>query len=117
MKNKLNVDTEAELELSRKLEGWVVSTPLPPRFQEHVWDRIASAETRGAAGERPGLVTSLFSWLARPAAAYTCAGLLLMMGILSGSWAAQWQSTKLQSELGHRYVQAIDPTLHVSTTP
>ena len=31
--------------LSEELRRWTVTTPLPPRFREGVWQRIASAET------------------------------------------------------------------------
>ena len=91
------------------LREWVVDTPLPPRFQEQVWKRIARTEARPS----PGFWTSFSRWLEvalpRPKVAFAYIAALLVLGVAAGSVTAQVKSSQLNAALGERYVQSIDP--------
>lgn len=95
-----------------KLLGhWRVQTPLPPRFQEQVWRRIADA---GAVGG----ITPWAAWrnwlqlaFARPAVAVSCALLLALLGAGTGLWQARQKTAHLDDALGASYVQSVDPYL------
>ena len=43
---KRNQDPEDDRSVDKVLGEWVVDAPLPPRFQEQVWQRIAKTEAR-----------------------------------------------------------------------
>ncbi len=91
------------------LKEWRVDRPLPPRFQENVWHRIAQAESQ----VEISFATALKGWLAgllpAPKLAYSYAVVLLAVGIAAGAWAAQAQNSKAELALGARYLQSIDP--------
>ena len=95
--------------LERTLRTWVMDQPLPPRFQEQVWQRIARAE----AGPAPGLWSSLARVLelvlTRPRFAYAYIALLLTLGLGAGAWEAQKANSRLDATLGSQYVRALDP--------
>jgi hypothetical protein len=93
--------------LSHVLREWKVEAPLPPRFQEGVWQRIERRETQ-AAGWRM-ILSQLISALARPILATSYLLVLLLAGILAGYIQARATSAHAESELSARYVQAIDP--------
>ena len=98
-------------QLREVLREWTVDTPLPPRFQEQVWRRIAKAEAKPQSAKR------LWSWLLhlaevnlpRPKFAYSYVAILLLLGVVGGAWAAQRETNRLDTALGSRYVQSIDP--------
>ena len=92
------------------LSEWKVAAPLPPRFQEQVWQRIAKAE-RSAEQPAAGSVfwRLLTVVLPRPGFAYAYLAALLVFGMAAGSWAAQVKASHMDSQLSLRYVQAIDP--------
>ncbi len=100
-----------DAQLNEAMRQWTVETPLPPRFAEQVWRRIAQAEVK----TQPRI--TVFSWLRRlvetslprPQFAYSYVAILLLLGIVSGAWAAQRQTTRLDAAMGSRYVQAVDP--------
>lgn len=103
-------EPENDEHLRSLLREWVVDAPLPPRFQEQVWQRIERA------GARPTLLTlwrstllALQRSLARPKLAFSYVTVLLAVGVAAGSWAAQIQSSRLDTALGLRYVQSVDP--------
>jgi len=104
MKNEENNDT-----LCKALQEWRVSTPLPPRFQEQVWQRIARVE----AGATPGLWAMLRHWLEtalpRRTATVSYLGVLLAMGLTAGHWHGRQKAAELQDRLSARYVQSVDP--------
>jgi hypothetical protein len=105
MKDQSNQDDAA---LSRVLQGWKVSNPLPPRFQENVWRKI---EQKAPAQEPAWL--ELFSWfrtaLSRPALAASYVALLLVLGSAAGYFRAQAANARADHELSARYVQMVDP--------
>ena len=106
---KPNQTPEGGDSLRQVLRQWTVDTPLPPRFQEQVWQRIARLETQPA----PSLRASFSRWvevlLPRPKFAFTYVALLLVLGVAAGSLAAQARSRHLDADLGLRYVQSLDP--------
>ena len=104
-----NQTPEDNEHLGRLLRQWTVDAPLPPRFQEQVWQRIAGAEARPA----PTLWASLSRWLEavlpRPRFALSYATALLVVGLAAGSLAAQARTSRLETDLRVRYVQSVDP--------
>ena len=108
---KPNHQSENDEQLHEALRQWIVDTPLPPRFQEQVWQRIARAETK------PQTTITFWAWLLhfvevnlpRPKVAYSYVAILLLFGVVGGAWAAQRQTNRLDAALGSRYVQSIDP--------
>ena len=89
--------------------------PLPPRFQEQVWHRITLGETQ----PRPSLWVALSRWievmLPRPKLALAYVSVVLAIGVAAGSFAAQAATRRVNTDLGHRYVAALDP-YHAATT-
>jgi hypothetical protein len=104
-----NPSPQDDESLRRVLRQWSVDAPLPPRFQEQVWQRIAKAETRPEPALWAALWRALEAALPRPKFALAYLSVLLASGILAGSWAAQAKTTRLDSALSTRYVQSIDP--------
>ena len=101
-----------EARLDRLLRGWAVNEPLPPRFQDRVWQRIEASEARAATGGRsfwPDWLTVLF---ARPALTMVCAGVLLVVGVSAGVWRAERDSARWDNQLAQRYVASVDPYLN-----
>ncbi len=95
--------------LDKVLTEWKLAAPLPPGFQEQVWQRIAKDERkpeRRAAGTLWRLIAVL---LPRPQFAYAYLAALAAFGVAAGSWAAQIKTSRLDSQLSVRYVQSIDP--------
>ncbi len=95
--------------LRRVLHQWAVDIPLPPRFQEQVWGRIAQTETQPVLslwGSLSGWVEGLLS---RPHFALSYFAALLVLGVAAGSLAAQVTTRRLNANLGVRYVQSLDP--------
>ncbi len=95
--------------LGSVLRQWVVDTPLPPRFREQVWKRIARAEVRPT----PRFWVAAAAWferaLPRPKVALSYVAALIVLGVTAGSVTAQVKSSQLNAALGERYVQSIDP--------
>ncbi len=104
-----NQRPENEESLNQVLREWTVETPLPPRFQDQVWQRIARAEAKPAASPAAELWRLLGGVLLRPRFAYAYLAALLVLGVAAGSWAAQIRTSRLDSELSLRYVQSVDP--------
>ena len=111
---KANQPAEKDGDLDQVMKQWPVDAPLPARFQEQVWNRIASAEAN------PEVANSVWTWfrrmvdanLPRPKFAYAYMAVLLLLGVVSGAWAAQRQANRLNADLGSRYVQTVDPYHH-----
>lgn len=93
----------------KALKEWRVTSPLPPRFQEQVWRRIARVE----AGATPGLWVALRNWLEtvlpRRIATVSYLGILLVMGLTAGHWHGRQKAAELEDRLSARYVQSVDP--------
>ncbi len=106
---KTNQTPEDDRALRQVLREWKVDTPLPPRFEEEVWQRIA----RGEAQPAPTLWASLWPWvevlLPHPRFAYSYMAALLVLGVVGGSLAAQVRTKAIEADLSLRYVQSLDP--------
>ena len=95
--------------LSTVLQSWSIKEAVPPRFQEQVWQRIARVEP-----STPAVIWSAFlNWLdaalprKAPAAAFVT--ILLLAGVVGGSWRARQTSERWENALASRYVQMVDP--------
>ncbi|MEO6035358.1 MAG: hypothetical protein ABIQ35_08895, partial [Verrucomicrobiota bacterium] len=73
MKNNPHHDDET---LRASLREWKENSPLPPRFQEHVWRRIERAEADGKT-TRWNFLKSIEMLFARPALAVSYVAILL----------------------------------------
>jgi|SRR5678816_4159033 hypothetical protein len=91
------------------LRGWVVDTPLPPRFQDQVWQRITRTEIRLQPGFWGSLIRLVEVALPRPKIALSYVATLLVLGVAAGSMTAQVRSSHVNADLGARYVQSLDP--------
>lgn len=97
--------------LHRVLRAWRADAPLPPRFEEAVWRRIARAQDSAA----PSVWAVLAHWigtvLPRPTLAASYLSLLLVAGLTLGWTQARRETERVRGELGQRYVRVLDPYL------
>jgi hypothetical protein len=114
---KTNPAPEENDRLSGVLREWVVDAPLPPRFADQVWHRIARAESGAQGSAWSDLVRSLGRSLQRPKVAYSYAAVLLALGVVGGSWTAHLKTSRMESALGQRYVQSVDPYRQAVLSP
>ncbi len=98
--------------LHELLQDWRVEAPLPPRFQEGVWRKIARADAAAPSGWRRGWDELIAGWTAllrRPVGAVAYLSALLLVGTVLG----YWQSDRFgdQKEMAWRaaYVQSVYP--------
>ena len=98
--------------LRKLMREWRVTEPLPPRFQEGVWQKIQQAES-SASPATTTLWSAFAVWLSsvlpRPAVATVYVMVLLFVGAGTGIWQARSQTARSHDELGTRYVQTVDP--------
>jgi hypothetical protein len=94
--------------VSNVLREWKTPSPLPPRFHEQVWQRIALEESAGAHPFR-SLWKRIAQSLARPSFAAGYAAILLVAGLTAGLWQARESSQRASETLSARYVQMVDP--------
>ena len=106
---KPNQKPDNDERLRGVLREWVVDAPLPPRFQEQVWQRITRAETPPAPTPGAWLWRLVEGVLPRPGFAFAYLSVLLVFGLAAGAVAAQIKTSRLNSELSLRYVQSVDP--------
>ena len=106
MKNELNENNEA---VSKALRAWKVDAPLPPRFQENVWQRIARADAQISSSAWQSLAAWLEAAFRRPALAASCALVLLAGGATAGWSQARQETARVTGELSVRYVHSVDP--------
>ena len=106
---KTNHLPEDDAPLREVLRQWTVDTPLPPRFQEQVWQRISRVEQKARLSVWVQLLNLIEVALPRPKFAYSYVAILLLLGVVGGSWAAQRQTSRLDAALGSRYMQSVDP--------
>jgi hypothetical protein len=103
----MNMKTN-QAELDQALQGWRVTSPLPPRFRERVWQRIERAEA-----PRRSLFDAWREWFsaafARPVYAVAYVSLLLVAGLTIGFFQASEKVARWDRQLEARYVQSIDP--------
>jgi len=95
--------------LGKLLREWKVESPLPPRFEDHVWQRIAREELPALAGFWTQLAHWIGSALARPSLAAGYVALLLAAGLLAGYCQARAEKGHALEMLSSRYVQMVDP--------
>jgi len=95
--------------LSKLLREWKVETPLPPRFEDNVWQRIAREELPALAGFWTQLAHWIGSALARPSLAAGYVALPLAAGLLAGYCQARAEKAHALETLSSRYVQMVDP--------
>lgn len=96
--------SENEERLTGALQQWTVEQPLPPRFAQQVWHKIALLEQK----PQPWW-TGLLQALLTPKVAYAYVTILVGIGIAAGSWTAHVASDRADDQLSQRYVRAIDP--------
>ena len=95
--------------LRKVLKEWRSEAPLPPRFQEQVWQRIESAQTRTASSVWAVLAHWIGAVLPRPALAASYLAILLTIGVTAGWAQARQETARVKDELGQRYVRVLDP--------
>src|SRR5262245_411029 len=95
--------------LHRTLREWEIKEPLPPRFGERVWQRIAREEAQAPASVWTRLPSWLAQALARPTLAVSYVTALLVAGLLAGYWHGQSEKARTYESLGARYVQMMNP--------
>jgi hypothetical protein len=101
MKNENLNPADAKLgALLRESRG---SPPLPPRFQENVWRRIEDA---AAPVESGSWLEAFVAVLLRPRFALAVAGVLLLTGVLAGTWDGR-QLARHDAEMN--YVASVVP--------
>ncbi len=101
--------TEENGALGRLLREWKVESPLPPCFEDNVWQRIAREELQAFAGFWTQLAHWIGSALARPSLAAGYVALLLAAGLLAGYCQARSEKAYALETLSSRYVQMVDP--------
>lgn len=78
--NNPNLD---DAKLTSLLRESRVTPPLPPRFQENVWRRIADAEA-GKTADSPGWLEAAIAFVLRPRLAFATVAALVVAGALIG---------------------------------
>lgn len=102
----------SDARLSALLKTWMVDAPVPPRFQQNVWRRIESQETRGSWLNE---LRQLFErHLARPVLVGSYLLLLLGVGLGTGYVQARQANSHLRDTLQSRYMQSVDPYQRVA---
>ncbi len=114
---KWNQDPERDERLRALLRSWVVDIPLPPRFQERVWQRIERADLQRESPFWAGLLRLVEVALPRPKVAFAYVTVLLALGITAGAWAVQAKTSRTDAALGLRYVQSVDPYKAPASNP
>jgi hypothetical protein len=104
-----NLPSENDGSLRGVLREWTVDAPLPPRFQEQVWQRIARKEVSAEPGFWQVLVRGLEAGFRRPALAFSYVAVLLMVGLTTGYWQALDRTAHARAEWRAQYVQSVDP--------
>src|SRR5882757_533301 len=93
--------------LRKVLKEWRTDAALPPRFQESVWQSIERKQA-----PTPSMWDAVARWigtvLPRPALAASYVALLLVIGGTAGWTQAHQTNARVKSELGARYVHALD---------
>lgn len=106
---KTNLSPAGDEPLRATLREWKVSTPLPPRFQEQVWQRIARAETPVSVTPWELFRQWLDSVLLKPALAAAYVAALVFAGLGAGYWQTSDATTRAAEAARAGYVQSVDP--------
>src|SRR3974390_264946 len=91
------------------LREWQIEEPLPPRFQEHVWRRIARAEEQAPIAVWTHLAERIVLAFARPSLALSYVTVLLAAGLIAGYIHGREDNNRTQHELSVRYAQMMSP--------
>ncbi len=88
--------------LRKVLKEWRVAAPLPPRFQDQVWQRTEHTQARAA----PSIWALVAHWigtvLPRPALAASYVAVLLAIGVTAGWAQGRQESARVKDEPGQR---------------
>jgi hypothetical protein len=95
--------------LDEELKSWNVSAPLPPRFQENVWKRVAALDKSPAVPFWRAFEEQLARAFLRPAFASAYLAVLLVVGLGTGFWQARAKTAEWDKALAEKYVQSVDP--------
>jgi hypothetical protein len=106
---KPNQEPDDDKRLGAVLGEWSVDNPLPSRFQDAVWQRIAQAEVRPESAFWAGLIRLVEVVLPRPKFAFAFVAILMVLGVAGGAVTARVKSSHLDETLRARYVQTVDP--------
>ena len=110
-------DSSREEKLDKVLREWAAESVPPPRFREGVWRQIAAGER----GDETGFWEGLCQWvgvkLPRPAYAAGFMAMVLALGVAGGAVTAQAKVRRMDSEMGMRYVQSVDPFAAAKVQP
>ena len=101
-----NDDNES---LSRLLKSWRMSDPLPPQFQEAVWQRINASQPEVSSSVWELIAKQFRILFARPAIAASYVALLLVLGLSAGWMQARQENVRVHKQLSDRYVRVLDP--------
>jgi len=105
---KTNQPDNHDAALRKVLKEWRTDAALQPRFQESVWQSIERTQVATPSGWE-----AIARWigiiLPRPALAASYVALLLVIGGTAGWTQAHQTNARVKSELGARYVHALDP--------
>ena len=99
---------ENDEHLRRAMRKWEVDAILPARFQEQVWKRISSEESKPL-DFWPMLSRWVEKTFSRPALALSYVAILLLIGLTTGFMRAQDRSAAAQAQWRAAYVQTVDP--------
>ena len=100
---------ELDEALRAELRAWSLKAPLPPRFEEQVWQRIARIENSPESSVWAGMKFWIEYVLSRRSVAASYLALLLLLGLTTGYRRAHGTITQAEMNLRHRYVQTVDP--------
>jgi|SRR6185437_7523911 len=106
---KINNPQEEDGTLNEILQAWEIRTPLPPHFRNAVWRRIERMEAKSGLKLWATLNAWIESALPRTRMALCYVTVQLFLGMTIGLWMARQQSSRLDTALGSRYVQSVDP--------
>ena len=106
---KSNPPNENDAPLRAVLREWQTDAPLPPRFQEQVWQRIAREEAPASATLWQLFARRVEALFNRPVLAVSYIAVLLVAGLATGYSQAQVKSAHTAAQYRARYVQSIDP--------
>ena len=95
--------------LTELLAQWKVKAPLPPRFQEAVWQRIERMQTP----TKPSVWAVITHWigtvLSRPMLTASYLAVLITVGATVGWAQSRQEITSVKDRLSQRYIHVLDP--------
>jgi len=96
--------------LRKTLLEWKADASLPPRFREEVWRRITATEGESTpAAVWQTVAQAVQAIFARPAFVAACVLVFVAAGFSAGWVQGRERTARINSSLGARYVQSVDP--------